>query len=80
MIFGQNDLLSWLIHAAPERERTVKLLTRRVLAVNFAAILVGPRVFSLLCNADSCGYCQTSAHVRVFLWPDCFGVMFNFPL
>lgn len=55
MIFGQNDLLSWLIHAAPERERTVKLLTRRVLAVNFAAILVGPRVFGLLCNADSRG-------------------------
>ncbi|KAG9310148.1 cytochrome P450 [Chiua virens] len=42
-----NDLLSWLLHDAPEGpERTVKLLTTRVLTVNFAAIHTSSNSFT----------------------------------
>ncbi|KAI9571035.1 cytochrome P450 [Boletus coccyginus] len=41
-----NDLLSWLLDVAPEGERTVKLLTIRVLAINFAAIHTSSSSFS----------------------------------
>ncbi|KAG9310147.1 cytochrome P450 [Chiua virens] len=42
-----NDLLSWLLHDAPEGpERTVRLLTTRVLTVNFAAIHTSSNSFA----------------------------------
>ncbi|KAI9571037.1 cytochrome P450 [Boletus coccyginus] len=42
-----NDLLSWLLDVAPEGpERTVKLLTTRVLSTNFAAIHTSATSFS----------------------------------
>ena len=38
LITQQNDMLSWLIDAAPEDEKALVPLTRRILTLNFAAI------------------------------------------
>lgn len=34
----QKDLLTWLIEASQDDERSIEMLSRRILAVNFAAI------------------------------------------
>ena len=42
----QNDFLSWSMEEAEGPELTIKSLTTRMLAINFAAIHVGPEAIS----------------------------------
>ena len=42
----QNDFLSWLIEKTEGPKLTVKLLTTRIMVVNFAAVYVSPDVIS----------------------------------
>jgi hypothetical protein len=37
-MYNQDDFITWLLVNAPESDHTVEELTRRLLAVNFAAI------------------------------------------
>ncbi|KAF9246259.1 cytochrome P450 [Melanogaster broomeanus] len=45
-ICRSNDLLSWLMDKAEGSERTVKSLTKRILAANFAAICTSSNIFT----------------------------------
>lgn len=54
----QNDMLQWLIDDAPEDERTVLQLTRRILTINFAAIHTSSSVsIHLPRNGGPCFIC-----------------------